>query len=240
MIIDYLKRGIKAGAVGGGVYGLFIALVGNHLITFAETFEQGQGSEEALATILSASLSVGAGVLWGVLLGGVVFGVVYYFLEPAIPGDDDTKIYLLGAAGFVTLSGAPWLVLPPQPPGIEQALATETRLLLYGGMMIVGALVCGLAGLVYNRLREYGRAVAVGGGAASFALLAIPIFLAPANPTVGSVPEQFVRAFQWVTVFGQFTLWVVMSSGYVWVTRRADETVRVPADSSESAVDLKT
>ena len=238
MLTEYLKRGIKAGAVGGLIYGLYVALVGNSLIAYAESFEQSHahsaGGPVAMAGELTAPISAVAGILWGVFLGGIVFGLVYYFLEPAIPGDDDTKSYLLGAAGFVTISGAPWLVLPPQPPGVEQALPTETRLLWYGGMMVASALACGLAGVVYNRLREQGRTVAIRGSVVAFALLAIPLFFAPVNTTTGPAPEQFVSAFQWVTVFGQFILWAVMTGGFVWFARRADDTVHVPSDTIES------
>ena len=244
MLTEYLKRGIKAGAVGGLIYGLYVALVGNNLIAYAESFERNHahsvGEAVAMAGELTAPISVVAGILWGVFLGGIVFGLVYYFLEPAIPGDDDTKSYLLGAAGFVTISGAPWLVLPPQPPGVEQALPTETRLLLYGGMMVASALVWGFAGVVYNRLRDQGRMVAIRGSIVALALFAIPIFFAPLNVTTGPAPEQFVSAFQWVTVFGQFTLWAVMTGGYVWFARRADDTVHLSSDTTETVENPNT
>lgn len=241
MFTDYIKEGVKAGGIGGLFYGLFVALVGNNLIRYAETFEHGHGEAASLTTIPSAPASIGGGILWGLLLGGLVFGVVYYFLEPVIPGYEDTKIYLLGCAGFITISGAPWLVLPPQPPGVEQGLPTETRLLMYIGMMIAGALVCGLAGAAYNRLRENGRIIAILGGIAAFVLLAIPIIVAPANPTSGAVPTQFVWAFQWVTAFGQATLWVVMASSYVWITRRTEKTASpVSPDSFEPVANPDT
>lgn len=227
MLSSYLKKGLASGAVGGLMYGLFVALVGNNLIEYAETFEHGH-QEVSTAVVAPNGMSILAGVVWGLLLGGVVFGLVYYFLEPIIPGDEDTSILLLGGAGFLTLSAGPWLVLPPQPPGIEQALDTQTRLLLYAGMMVTSALVCGLALTLYHRLREYGYSVAVGGAIMAFVLLVIPVFFAPANPTTGPVPQRFIVAYQWVTVFGQFILWLVMSTGYILVRRRVGQPVPVP------------
>ncbi|MDN4015358.1 CbtA family protein, partial [Chryseobacterium gambrini] len=76
---------IKAGAVGGLIYGLYIALVGNNLIAYAESFERSHvhaagegghihsvGGAVAMASELTAPISVVAGVLWGVFLGGIV------------------------------------------------------------------------------------------------------------------------------------------------------------------------
>lgn len=234
MLSSYLKRGLAAGAVGGLIYGLFVALIGNNLIRYAETFEHGH--EEALTAVIAPqAMSVMAGVVWGLLLGVIVFGLLYYFLEPVIPGDEETSILLLGGAGYLTLSIGPWLVLPPQPPGLEQALDTQTRIWLYVGMMVASVLACGFATALYHQLREYGQSVAAGGAVISFALLAIPVLFAPANPTTGPVPQRFIVTYQWVTVFGQFTLWLVMSTGYVLIRRRIGQPVPVPEEPSSSS-----
>ena len=116
MLFAHLRRGLVAGAAGGVVYGLFVASVVVSLVELAESFEAG-GHEAAVSATTTVVVSVGGGVLWGLFLGLLVFGAVYYFFEPAIPGEGATRSYLLGAAGFVTVSGAPWLVLPPLPPG---------------------------------------------------------------------------------------------------------------------------
>jgi predicted cobalt transporter CbtA len=172
MLTAYVKRGVKAGMVGGLIFGLLVALVANPLVVYADELGHGDGNvagqdhehpagehpeeavvehhESAVSMMLTNAVSVVSGVLWGILLGGVVFGIAYYFLEPAIPGTGRTRSYLLGVAGFVTVSGSPWLVLPPQPPGVEQALPAQERITLYGAMMVVGALVCMLSGFMYD------------------------------------------------------------------------------------------
>jgi predicted cobalt transporter CbtA len=225
MFTAYLKRGLKAGFVGGVVYGLFVALVGNPLVAFAETFEQGHGAREAVLSATTATAtSVAAGVVWGLLLGGLVFGVAYYFLEPAIPGAADTKGYLLAATGFLTVSGAPWLVLPPQPPGVEQALATDARFAWYGLMAVAGGVACGASVAVYNRLGSDWRARQLLGSALPFAVLVALVVVAPANPVSGSVPGAFVAAFRWTVVFGQFLLWLTLASAHAWLVRRERPT----------------
>jgi len=221
MFTAYLKRGLTAGFVGGVVYGLFVALVGNPLVAFAETFEQGHGAREAVLSATTATAtSVAAGVVWGLLLGGLAFGVAYYFLEPAIPGAADTKGYLLAAAGFLTVSGAPWLVLPPQPPGVEQALATEPRLAWYGLMVVAGGLACGISLAVYNRLGSDGWARRLLGAALPFAVPVALVAVAPGNPISGAVPGTFVAVFRWTVAFGQLLLWLTLASAHAWLVRR--------------------
>ena len=225
MLTNYVTRGLKAGLVGGIAFGLFMALVGNPLIGYAETFEHthhhgGPVVSGAATTVVS----IVGGALVGILFGAVVFGAVFYFLEPAIPGAAGTKSYVLGAAGFVTLSGTPWLVLPPQPPGVEQALAVEIRLAWYLGMMVVGALACGVAGYAYTRLRpRYGRLVGIVGSVAALVVLPIVAALAPSNAASGSIPGSLAYVFQATVAVGQVGLWFVLASAHAWFEQ--DRTV---------------
>lgn len=243
MLTTHVVRGLKAGFVAGLAFGLFVALVANPLIGFAEEFEHGNGDHEAatgahptesgesaphggtVSTVVANAVSVISGVLWGVLLGAVVFGVVHYFLEPALPGTGGTESYLLAAAGFVTVSGAPWLVLPPRPPGVEQALPTDTRVLLYGGMMIAGALVCMVAGLLYGRLsEERGRTTAAVAAVLPVGSLAIPVVLAPANPVESSLPPELATGLTGMIVFGQALLWLLLAGTHARLGRRSTES----------------
>ncbi len=143
--------------------------------------------------------------------------MAYFFLEPAIPGSGATKRLALAGAGFLTVSGAPWLVLPPQPPGVEQALGTETRLAWYAGLMALGALVAVLAGLAYQRTARHHTAIRLGAMALPLALLAVPVALAPANPVHGDVPAALVAAYRWTVVFGQLVLWATIAGVHAWL-----------------------
>jgi predicted cobalt transporter CbtA len=243
VLAAYLKRGVKAGVVAGLVFGLLVALVANPLVAFADEFghafgdrhghatgEHHEGSggdrhDSAVSTTVTHGVSVVSGVLWGVLLGGFVFGIAYYFLEPALPGTGGTKSYLLAVAGFITVSGAPWLVLPPRPPGVERALPTETRIILYGGMMVAGALVCLLAGSVYGRLRDTrGRTTAAVVAMLPLCLLAIPVALSPGSAAESSLPSELASGLTGTIVFGQALLWLLLAGTHARLRRGSTET----------------
>ncbi|PSP61363.1 hypothetical protein BRC77_13280 [Halobacteriales archaeon QH_8_64_26] len=245
MLTRHLRRGLQAGAAGGLAFGLFVALLGNPLLRYVETvesFEGGHshahahgGSAVGPETVGSIA-SVAGGVVFGVLLGTVAFGALYYLLEPAIPGANGTRSYLLGASGFLTVSGAPWLLFPPQPPGVEAVLATDVRVRWYLGMALAGALACGLAGLAYTRLRaRRGRLPAVFGAALPFCVLPILAALGPAAPISSSVPAALAYVFRMVTVVGQVGLWFVLASTHAWLLRRdrIGEPESTDADSTD-------
>ncbi len=234
MFRSYLERGLFAGATGGLAFGLFVAVVGNPLVGSVEQLGHtvegashhggaGDHGGHAVSATVTNLVSVGGGVLWGLLLGAVVFGVVYYFLEPAIPGEGATKRYVLAGAGFVTVSGAPWLVLPPQPAGVELVVPTETRILVYGGMVLAGALACTLAGYAYTRLTARGRRrpVAAVVSLVPLAGLAGLALVGPTVATTGAVPVEMAAAYRGFVVFGQAGLWFVLASAHAWLSSRA-------------------
>ncbi|EMA44868.1 CbtA family protein [Halococcus saccharolyticus] len=191
----------------------------------------GHHASAAVSALTTKLVSIAGGIGWGLLFGVAGFGAAYYFLEPAIPGTGATKQYLLAAAGFVTISGAPWLVLPPQPPGAEQALATDTRLVWYAVLMAAGAGACLLAGYTYNRLKPVrGTAVAVAGVAASFAVLAVPVLLAPSNPVSIPTPTDLVTTFRGLVAASQAMLWFVLASVHAWLVRREADASAAPSE----------
>lgn len=256
MLMDYIRRGLKAGLIGGIVYGGFVALIGNPLISFIETMGQSHGHSHAPAhthaSVVSGTVtnvvSIGAGIALGLLFGAVVFGGVYYFFEPGLPGRKDTKSYLLGGVGFITVSGAPWLLFPPQPPGVEQALPMDVRIALYAIMMAVGAIACGLSGYAYVRFRKRGHGqhnqiLALAGSVVSLFLIPIVAVLGATagvgmGTQAGVLPESLVRSFQAIVAFGQLGLWMVIASVHAWLIRREQrETTRHERAAASSGQD---
>lgn len=236
MLFAHLRRGLTAGVIGGAIYGLFTLTVIVNLVTFAESFETGHHSgHEALVTeTTTVIVSSGGGVLWGIFLGLLGFGGVYYFLEPALPGKGGTKSYVLGAGGFITVSGAPWLVLPPLPPGMDQTLPTNVRVLWYIVMMITGAVACGTAGYLYIHLHDrWGKALASITAGVPFFLVVGVAMIAPANLTTGNVPSRFLTAYQWIILFGQAGLWFCLATVHAWTARRIATTSGVHTSSQD-------
>lgn len=233
MLSEYATRGAAAGLVAGVAFGAFVALVGDPLVALAEGLAHGHEHGHREPAPFARAASVGGGVVWG-LLAGLAVGVAHYFLEPALPGAPEVRSHLLAAAGFVVASGAPWLVLPPRPAGVEPALGTDVRLFWYATMMVAGAAACGLALLAYRRAEETG--VPTAAALLPFGLLVVPALLAPANP-VGAAPDGLVATYRGVVATGQLLLWGTLATAHAWlyrqsagpVDRRGVESGREPA-----------
>ncbi|RDZ51209.1 hypothetical protein C5C07_16540 [Haloferax sp. Atlit-4N] len=280
MFAEYLTRGVKAGLVAGLVFGLFMAIVANPLVAYADELnhaaveesahsheaesahshdaegthshesdgahshesggthagEGGGHHDTAVSMAVTKAVSVAAGGLWGVVLGGAFFGVAFFFLEPAIPGPDAAKSYLMGFAGFVTVSGAPWLVLPPAAPGAEQSLSAATRLPLYAGMMLAGALACLSAGYAYVRLRESSGLVAAAVGAVvPFGLLAAVAVVAPDNAVHGALSPTLETGLTGLFAFGQLLLWLVLAAAHAQFRSSGESESATPIAGRDAA-----
>lgn len=222
MLSSYLQRGVAAGAIAGAFYGAYVYLVLNPQVEYMEDAAHGDGghghdhagghAHDAVAEATTAAVSAGGGVLWGVLLG-TCFAAAYYLLEPALPGGD-LRSYVLAAAGLVTVSLAPWSLLPPAAPGVEHLLSTDTRLLLYAGMMLVGAATSAASVYIYSRTRgEAGRLRALAAGAAPLAVLPLVAVAAPELYAGGADPY-LAGSFAWMVAFGQAALWMGIASTF--------------------------
>jgi predicted cobalt transporter CbtA len=260
MLAAYLTDGLKAGLVAGLVFGLFMAFVANPLVVHADernhaAVADDHGHEAAGAdgdhahetagaqegpdagpVPVTEFVSVVSGGLWAVLLGIVCFGIAFYFLEPVIPGTGATKSYVLGVAGFITVSGAPWLVLPPVSPGSEQPIPVDTRLLLSSVMMIAGAVSCLLAGRLYNRLyQSRGQVLASGVAVLPFGALLLSAQFAPQSTVEHALAPELQQGLNGLFVFGQMLVWLVLSTMHAQL-RSTARTGSQPASSIDSAV----
>lgn len=222
MFTQYVVRGMKAGIIAGVLFGVFVAFVTNPLIGYAETFESSDTETNSVVdSTLGKLTSIVGGVFFGVLLGGIVFGAAFYFLEPVIPGTGWLQSYVLAAAGFITVSGAPWLGFPPQPPGMTQPLPTGVRMTWYLLIMVAGAMACGLSGAIYNRFHvQYSRIAAGLGALVPSSLVVVVAALSPANPTAGPLPDSLATMFLVTTIGGQIGLWFVLASVHAWFHSR--------------------
>lgn len=213
-MIGMVKRGVAAGGLAGAIYGLFVWLVANPLIASIEELAHDHAGEHAHAVseATTAVVSAGGGVLWGVLLGAV-FGVAFFLVEPALPGGRG-KAYVLAGAGFLSVSGAPWLALPPAAPGTEHALGVDARLAVYGGMMLLGALAAAGAVAAYGRTAAArGRGIGLLAAVVPLAVLVAVGTFVPAS--TGGAPADLAAAFQWLVVFGQAGLWALIAAAFV-------------------------
>lgn len=166
------------------------------------------GHESVVSAAVTNAVGVASGVLWGLLLG-LAFGVAYFFLEPTLPGGATARRALLAGAGFLTVSGVPWLLVPPAAPGTEAALGVDARTGLSLGGAVAGALACGLGGWLHARLADRGPSVAVPAAVAPLALVVAAAALAPLPSS--AAPGPLGTAVRGFAVVGQALLWGVLA-----------------------------
>jgi hypothetical protein len=236
MLVAYLQRGIAAGALAGIAHGIYMALVGNPLTEYidgaAREQTAGAGHEHAAAVseATTAIVSIGSGVLWGILLGGA-FAIALYFLEPALPGGEAARAHVLAGAGFLTVSGVPWLALPPATPGAEYTHGIGARIGLYVALVGLGASTA--AGAIAAQRRGARHHLGVGLAGAAVPLLVVAAVLSIAAPTVAThpdVPADLVAAYRGLAVLSQVGLWVLVAAAFNGLRRRAsigDDAARV-------------
>ena len=140
---------------------------------------------------------------------------------------------MLGGAGFLSVSGAPWLILPPLPPGVERAVPADLSLLLYVAMVFVGAATAGVAVFAWKRIDGPAQFPVI--VAAFVPLVALSIVASPV-PTTGSTPPTLAAAFRAVVVTGQLVLWGLIAGTHAMLTERAvSYEPRPPLSSSAHA-----
>lgn len=246
MIDEYLQRGVLAGVVAGLAYGLYVAFVANPFSEYLHDHGDDHGghdhghahehAEQAVSETTTALVSIGSGVLWAIFLGGI-FALALYFLEPALPGSDGLKSYVLAGVGFLTVSATPWLVLPPAAPGAEQLYGVETRLGIYVGLTALGAVVSAAAILAYRRTAP--RHPAIGVAAAAVPIVGVAIAVPLAAPTVVTHPElpgDLVSTYQALVVLSQAAIWALLAGTFNWLRRRTGPAT----DAAESRERLTT
>lgn len=260
-MLDDVQRGVAAGAVAGLAYAAYLAAVANPLVHYLEDVAAGAAGvgthEQAGATgheheaaahahehagavvsdLVATVASVGGGVLWGILLGAA-FGAAFYLFEPALPGRGATKALVLGGAGFLAVSGVPWLALPPTVPGVEPALAAGPRLALYGALVVVGAALAAGSLLAYRRVAPQHGELA-GALAASAPIVAVALVVPAATPVLvgtGEVPAELVVAFRGAVALSQLGLWAGIAGSFAWLrARTGGRRVAIDADATRAA-----
>ena len=232
MVFDYLKRGLIAGALAGVAYGIFMAAVANPLTEYLHDLghdhshghdhghSHGHESAHVVAESTTALVSIGSGLLWAIFVGGL-FAVALFVFEPALPGTEAAKSYVLAGVGFFSISVVPWLVVPPAAPGAENLYGIDIRLAIYGGFVVVGLAASAVAITIYHRTASKGRLLAVAASVAPIVGLMIVVPLS--TPTVVShpdLPADLVGAYQAMVVMSQAAIWLTIAATFNWLQRR--------------------
>lgn len=237
MLADYLRRGIIAGFAAGLGYGLYVTFVGNPLTEYLHDagHDHGHGHDHgtAVSETTNALVSAGSGVLWAILLGGL-FAVAFYVFEPALPGSTRVKSYVLAGAGFLSVSATPWLVLTPAAPGAEQAYPVETRLAIYGALVVLGVVVSAVAIVAFTRAPSRRLGLVAG----AIPILAVAVVLPTATPTVVTHPtlaDELVAVYRALVAFSQAGIWLAIAASFDWLRRYEGRLERTPVSDDPLA-----
>lgn len=246
MFATYLQRGVASGLVAGLGYAAYMIFVGNPLTEYVHDAGHDHAghdhaghaheSTHAVSEATTAIVSAGSAVLWAIFLGGV-FAVALYLFEPALPGPDASKPYVLAAAGFLTVSAVPWLVLPPAAPGAEHGYGIDARLGLYVGLVAVGAITVAVAVVAYNHNARHGVGLGIASGA--LPILAAVGLLALAAPTVTTHPDlsaELVTAYQGLAALSQAALWLLIAATFAGLRRRGTPRSKRVSRRSDGAL----
>lgn len=232
MVSRYLRRGVAAGTVAGTIMAGYLSLMFWLPIHHAETGRHHHSAETAFT--LSTMIDIGSSVLWGVLLG-LIFALVYFIFEHSLPGSARVKPYTLALAGFVTVSGGPWLLLPPTPETVVQPLGATTRILLYLGGMAGGAVATSGSFYLYRRISagSIGRQLLVSLTPIWLLIttsIALHLIILPV-----SIPAESASVIV-VVATGQLLLWLVIATAFsVQQQFRLGETTDSHSNSTAAA-----
>ncbi|MFM0052981.1 CbtA family protein [Caballeronia grimmiae] len=235
MIRSLLIRGMIAGLVAGLLGFAFAKTVGEASVERAIAFEaqhehahaghegaahshEHEGGEDIVSRDTQAGLGLLTGIaVFGTALGGIfslVFAVAYGRLG-ALHARGVAA--LLAMFGFVSVTVAPFLVYPPNPPAVGNPETIGARTALFFGIVAIS--IAAAAFSVWLQRRLHGAQgnwnATIIAGAAYVALMVLAQFILP---RVDEVPAGFSASLLWnfrVAAIGiQAIIWTVLGLAF--------------------------
>ena len=238
MVGSLLWRGMLAGLLAGILTFAFARTFGEPLIERAIAFEEHEahahslGGHEHEDELVSRATQAGAGLATGVIVYGASIGGIFALVFASLYGrlghlDAKTSSALLALLAFISVSLAPQLKYPANPPAVGSADTIGMRMAFFFIMMALSiAAMCGAVALARRLWRQYGGWNAMLASSAFFvvALLVVGTLL----PTVSEVPEGFSADLLWhfrmVSLGIHAILWSVIGIAFgVMAERRLGE-----------------
>ncbi len=231
---------LVVGVVAGLTSALLLTAIGEPLVRNAIALEaaRGAGPAEHEAELVPRSVQSGVGLFAAMGASGAVFGLVFalafWGLRHAQTHPFRRSLWA-GAILFSSITLAPWLKYPPNPPAVGDPDTLARRQGLYVSLIalslalsLVGA---GLAGLLRRRgWPEHRRVAAIAAGGAL--TVGIALALLPAAPDPVDVPATLIWRFRLASLGGNAMLWGVLSIGFGLLAAEADRrrfTTQAPA-----------
>lgn len=232
MIKKYCTHGIVAGTASGAAFGVFVLFVVSPQIAAIESAHASGFHSTAESTLAFSTLfTIGGSTVWRLILG-LIFSLLYYIFENLLPGSHRSNPFLLAGAGFVTVSGVPWLLLPPSVEPVVEGLSQSTRTLLYFGGIGAGAVTASTSLYLSSRVTNRGTIETIGISATPFAVTLITGFvirMTILQPTVSSYNWGYAAT----VVLGQLLLWLSLAGIFsISMSHRSPDAVAEIAETS--------
>lgn len=235
-----LKLGALAGLVGGVALALFLRLVGEQSIGDAVALEEarsagGTAHEELFSRAAQQVGGMIGAAVYGVAVGAVLV-VVFALVRHRLPAvrDDWRRAMLVAAVGFATLSLAPFLKYPANPPAVGDPDTIGRRTALYV-LMVVWSCVATWA--AFRLARWWGNRpdhVRLPAAVAMWAaIVALGYVLLPGSPDAVDAPATLVWRFRVAALSGQAVFFAVTGTVLGWLLLRSQR----PADTDATSAD---
>lgn len=231
---------VLVGIVAGLTSALLLTATGEPLVRAAIAIEEARNAGPAAGRatpgepeLVSREVQSGVGLFAALGLSGAAFGLLFalafWGLRTGRP-DPFRRALVAGALLFGSLSVAPWLKYPPNPPAVGNPDTIDRRQALYVSLIAL-SLALGLAGTALaGRLRRWPEPRRV---AAVTLALGIPFALAlallPPAPDAVEVPATLIWRFRLASLGGNAVLWTVLTLGVGLLAAEADRRRGSPA-----------
>ncbi len=238
-----LGTAMLVGLLAGLASAALLSVMGEPLVREAVAIEEARRSMSgtpgpAEGELVSRSVQSGVGLFTGLGLSGAVLGLVFalafWGLRNAQPQPFRRSLWA-GVILFSSITLAPWLKYPPNPPAVGDPATLGRRQALYVSLIALTLALALVGAALAGRLRREGwpeqrRLPAT----AAVIALAFGIVLAvlPAAPDQVEVPATLIWRFRLASLAGNAVLWAVLSSGFGLL---AAEAVRRSNDAARAA-----
>ena len=220
-LLPVLGVSVLVGLLAGLTSATLQTVTGEPLVRDAIAIEEAAGQDHVAGEpeLVSRSVQSGFGLFAALGLAGVAFGVLFalafWGLRFGRP-DPFRRALVAGAILFGSLTLAPWLKYPPNPPAVGDPATIDRRQALYVSLIALSLALSLLAAALAGRLRRDGwpeprRLAAV--GLAVVVPLAVALALLPPAPDPVDVPATLIWRFRLASLGGNAVLWAVLSVG---------------------------
>lgn len=213
---------LLVGLLAGLASALLLTAAGGPLVRAAIAIEEaGQaGSAPQEPELVSREVQSSVGLFAGMGLTGAVFGLLFgltvWGLRQAQPHLFRRSLWA-GAILFGSITLAPWLKYPPNPPAVGDPATLGRRQGLYVSLIALSLAIALVAAALAGLLRRQGwpehRRVAAVAAAVAVAF-AVALALLPPAPDPVEAPATLIWRFRIASLAGTSLLWGLLSVGF--------------------------